>query len=235
MFQASMRSGRTSATAQATARSWIFSESRRRRAAVSFLESSRPGMRRAGSRMTAAATTGPKSAPRPTSSTPAMRAKPSRPAWRSCGVYSVPPRRAVYHKSCAATPLLLVEGNEQPAVTVAIIERDDSVVRLLQWSVLRRPSFWPRFSCVDVIKLGKGQAFGVSETRAFGVVPPDDVLDVEERQTSRVITPGQSGRDAAFLPRAETFHKDQEIGLVFVVAMAPERCCFLFVPRQPPV
>src|SRR3972149_6058034 len=48
MFQASMRSGRTSATAQATARSWVFSESSRRRAAGRFLEASRPGGGRAG-------------------------------------------------------------------------------------------------------------------------------------------------------------------------------------------
>src|SRR5215470_3686189 len=54
-----------------------------RRSAASFFESSRPTMRRLGLRMTAAATTGPKSAPRPASSMPAMRVQPSLRAARS--------------------------------------------------------------------------------------------------------------------------------------------------------
>src|SRR5208337_2787295 len=77
MFQASMRWASTSATAQAMACSRIRSASSTRRSAVSFLESSRPTILRFGLRMTAAATTGPNSAPRPASSSPAMRLQPS--------------------------------------------------------------------------------------------------------------------------------------------------------------
>src|ERR1700681_2490220 len=43
-----------------------------RRAAVRIFESASPRMRRAGSRITAATTTGPASGPRPASSTPAV-------------------------------------------------------------------------------------------------------------------------------------------------------------------
>src|SRR5579862_5363083 len=46
----------------------------------SFLESSRPKMRRRGFRMTAAANTGPNSEPRPASSRPAIL---SQPCWRA--------------------------------------------------------------------------------------------------------------------------------------------------------
>src|SRR5208337_328687 len=48
-----------------------------RRSAGSSLESRRPRMRYAGSRITAAATTGPNSDPRPTSSTPATCSAPA--------------------------------------------------------------------------------------------------------------------------------------------------------------
>src|SRR5208282_1021759 len=51
--------------------------------AVSFLESSKPTILRFGLRITAAATTGPNSAPRPASSSPAMRVQPSFRAARS--------------------------------------------------------------------------------------------------------------------------------------------------------
>src|SRR5207245_5150387 len=54
-----------------------------RRSEVSFLESSRPTMRRLGLRITAAATTGPNNAPRPASSIPAMRVQPNLRAARS--------------------------------------------------------------------------------------------------------------------------------------------------------
>jgi hypothetical protein len=83
MFQASMRSGCTFATAQVSARVRIFSAAFSRLTAESFLESSSPWMRRLGSRMTAAATTGPNSAPRPASSVPATSEKPSFQAIRS--------------------------------------------------------------------------------------------------------------------------------------------------------
>src|SRR5271168_5168760 len=80
MFQASMRCASTSATAQARACSRMRGANSARRSGVSFLESSRPTMRRLGLRITAAATTGPKRAPRPASSRPAMRIQPS---WRA--------------------------------------------------------------------------------------------------------------------------------------------------------
>ena len=54
-----------------------FIRAEERRLAESFLESSNPSIVRAGSRTTAAATTGPARGPRPTSSTPHTRAKPS--------------------------------------------------------------------------------------------------------------------------------------------------------------
>jgi hypothetical protein len=63
--------GLGNAAAQALAR--ISSYSFSRRAAVSFLESARPAIGCRSSRMTAAATTGPASGPRPASSTPATR------------------------------------------------------------------------------------------------------------------------------------------------------------------
>ena len=49
------------------------SYSRSRRIAVSFLESARPAIGLRGSKITAAATTGPAKGPRPASSTPAIR------------------------------------------------------------------------------------------------------------------------------------------------------------------
>jgi hypothetical protein len=59
-----------SAMAQARACSRMMGASSSRRASVSFLESRRPSIGRFGSRMTAAANTGPASGPRPASSTP---------------------------------------------------------------------------------------------------------------------------------------------------------------------
>src|SRR6516162_3178318 len=83
MFQASMREASTSATAQASACSRMRGASSSRLSGVNFLESSRPTIRRLGLRITAAATTGPNSAPRPASSMPAMRVQPSCRAARS--------------------------------------------------------------------------------------------------------------------------------------------------------
>src|SRR5882757_138073 len=78
-----MRCASISATAQAIAWERIRSDSSHRRSGSSFLESSSPTIRRFGLRITAAATTGPNSAPRPASSRPAMRVQPSRRAARS--------------------------------------------------------------------------------------------------------------------------------------------------------
>src|ERR1035437_80551 len=72
-----MRAESTAATAQAMQCSRIRSASSSRRSGGSSLESRRPRMRCAGSRITAAATTGPNSDPRPTSSTPATCSAPS--------------------------------------------------------------------------------------------------------------------------------------------------------------
>src|SRR5947208_7903167 len=83
MFQASMRLASASGTAHARAWSRMRGASSTRRSGVSFLESSKPTMRRLGLRITAAATTGPNSAPRPASSMPAMRIQPSLRAARS--------------------------------------------------------------------------------------------------------------------------------------------------------
>ena len=62
-------------TPQASARLRMMGASRARSAGVRTFESARPRMRRRGSRITAAATTGPASGPRPASSTPATRAR----------------------------------------------------------------------------------------------------------------------------------------------------------------
>ena len=59
--------------AQHRARAQIWSNSRSRCKALSFLESASPVIGLRGSRITAAATTGPASGPRPASSTPAIR------------------------------------------------------------------------------------------------------------------------------------------------------------------
>src|SRR5215472_2515197 len=83
MFHASMRCASISATAQASANSFMRGASSPRRSGLNFLESSSPTILRLGFRMTAAATTGPNSAPRPASSRPAMRVQPSRRAARS--------------------------------------------------------------------------------------------------------------------------------------------------------
>src|SRR6185437_2255519 len=61
----------TATTLQARARAVMRAQSFSRTGADSTLESSRPLMRRAGSRMTAATTTGPASGAQPASSTPA--------------------------------------------------------------------------------------------------------------------------------------------------------------------
>src|SRR5579863_8604730 len=83
MFHASMRLESTSAMAQARACSQILLARTSRRSADNFLESSRPTMRRFGSRITAAATTCPKREPRPTSSRPAILSQPHLRASRS--------------------------------------------------------------------------------------------------------------------------------------------------------
>src|SRR5579875_205031 len=70
-------------TAQQSARDLICCARRSRSSGDRILLSHRPRMGREGSRMTAAANTGPKRLPRPTSSTPAMRAKPRSRAARS--------------------------------------------------------------------------------------------------------------------------------------------------------
>src|SRR6185312_9382681 len=63
----------TTITQCASAHSRICGYSASRRFSLSFLESSRPAMGRAGSRITAATTTGPAKGPRPASSTPACK------------------------------------------------------------------------------------------------------------------------------------------------------------------
>ena len=67
----------TAAIAQPTARSRIRAANTSRRGASSNFESRSPRIRSAGFRMTAAATTGPNSDPRPTSSTPAISFAPA--------------------------------------------------------------------------------------------------------------------------------------------------------------
>ena len=73
MLMRSMVSTSTAAMAQATAMARISMSSSLRFFSESFFESVRPCRRQPWGRMTAAATTGPKSGPRPTSSIPAMR------------------------------------------------------------------------------------------------------------------------------------------------------------------
>src|SRR5208282_612181 len=72
-----MRAESTAAMAQAIECWRIRTASSSRRSAGRSFESRRPRMRCAGSRMTAAATTGPNSDPRPTSSTPATCSAPA--------------------------------------------------------------------------------------------------------------------------------------------------------------
>src|ERR1700722_2326393 len=76
MLMESMVAASTAAMAQQTARSRMRSESVSRISGSICLLSFRPRMARSGDRTTAAATTGPKSEPRPTSSTPATALKP---------------------------------------------------------------------------------------------------------------------------------------------------------------
>ena len=82
MLSRSMRSTAPNATATCAV-AQIFSYSFSRSAASSFLESFRPRGMRLGSRMTAAATTGPASGPRPASSQPATGKTPLLSARRS--------------------------------------------------------------------------------------------------------------------------------------------------------
>src|ERR1039457_2080313 len=79
----SISNGSMAASAQASARSRIRSASVSRRSGASCLLSRRPRIGRSGDRITAPANTGPKSAPRPTSSTPAIRRYPCERASRS--------------------------------------------------------------------------------------------------------------------------------------------------------
>src|SRR5208337_38171 len=72
-----MRAESTAAMAQEIECWRIKSASSSRRSAGSSLESRKPRMRYSGSRITAAATTGPNSDPRPTSSTPATCCAPA--------------------------------------------------------------------------------------------------------------------------------------------------------------
>src|ERR1700741_3461487 len=74
MLKRSISSTVANATAQAVARSLMRAASTSRRSAVRIFESARPLMRRAGSRITAAAYTGPARGPRPASSTPQTKA-----------------------------------------------------------------------------------------------------------------------------------------------------------------
>ena len=83
MLMRSMVSASTAAMAQATALARICMSNSLRFFSVSFLESVRPSRWQPLGRMTAAATTGPKRGPRPTSSRPAMRRAPRRRAARS--------------------------------------------------------------------------------------------------------------------------------------------------------
>src|SRR4051812_37942670 len=73
MLMRSMSSTPIVTILNAMARSRIRAASTSRRSGVSTLESASPLMRRAGSRITAATTTGPANGPRPASSTPAIR------------------------------------------------------------------------------------------------------------------------------------------------------------------
>src|ERR1035441_8568900 len=77
MLICSMPAESTAATAQAMECWRIRGASSSRRSAGSSFESRSPRMRYAGSRITAAATTGPNSDPRPTSSTPATWCAPA--------------------------------------------------------------------------------------------------------------------------------------------------------------
>nr|WP_268969025.1 hypothetical protein [Tepidiphilus baoligensis] len=70
MFHSSISEADASATAQASALARISAASRSRRLGLSFFESFKPDSEAPGGRITAAATTGPASGPRPASSTP---------------------------------------------------------------------------------------------------------------------------------------------------------------------
>src|SRR5579863_326181 len=89
MLIQSMVAASTAATDHATARSRMRAASTSRRSGSSCLLSFRPRTGRSGERITAAATTGPNKAPRPTSSTPATATKPRARNSRS----SVPSQR----------------------------------------------------------------------------------------------------------------------------------------------
>jgi len=80
MLMRSISAALASAMHQASAFSLISAASASRRFSVSFLESLRPAIGRAGSRITAAAVTGPASGPRPASSMPQTRPSSNRRA-----------------------------------------------------------------------------------------------------------------------------------------------------------
>ena len=101
MLIASISQGSDQPIPNAMQRSRILPESSSRTSAHSALESAMPRMGRRRSRITAAATTGPASGPRPASSTPAVkpRRRRSSVAWRcvsarlmpvSCAVHAAP-------------------------------------------------------------------------------------------------------------------------------------------------
>src|SRR5258708_6380846 len=95
----------TVATAQATARSRMRSARTSRRSAWSCLLSLRPRTGRSGERITAAANTGPNSAPRPTSSTPATKRKP-----RARTSRSMVPSQRILPTACSANMGSCVPG-----------------------------------------------------------------------------------------------------------------------------
>src|SRR5947207_6430210 len=88
MLTLSMTSTSINPTATASARSRICSKSASRRRRVRTLESRMPLIRCRSGRMTAAATTGPASDPRPTSSMPAMCSYPARRSSRSWRIWA---------------------------------------------------------------------------------------------------------------------------------------------------
>src|SRR5258708_24777163 len=84
MFQRSISKASAAPIAEARARSRMRAASTARRSGSSSLLSSSPRMGRSGSKITAAANTGPNRAPRPASSRPAMAVQPARRKARSC-------------------------------------------------------------------------------------------------------------------------------------------------------
>src|SRR5437879_13722926 len=118
ILSVSMREGGAMATATSAVRQ-IFSYSSLRRSAVSFLESLRPFGMRLGSRMTAAATTGPASGPLPASSHPATGNTPRFIAARSRvkvgrTISSPKGSRAAGWRLIAAIFALIAAGTQSP-------------------------------------------------------------------------------------------------------------------------